>query len=170
MLLRAALVLVAVGLIGSSSGCTDVADPILGEGEGEGEDEDEDKGEGEGCSYIDDVWWLVGCGGTFDEVRQFSPVSPSSTDTCPRYYVLGDAQAETRDEAIAAKGCDGSCVRRLNTAASYVHCGVRAGFECFVDDNPDGCGQMCHFPEGYYPSYEDYVAAHPCPDDPPPGG
>jgi len=109
------------------------------------------------------VWWLVDCNGAFDEVRQYSPLPPLTDADCPPYYELQGALAATRDEAIVAAGCDGSCVRRVDTAGSFRHCGARRGFDCYLDDDGQ-CGRLCRFAEGYYPSVEDFVAANPCPD------
>jgi hypothetical protein len=134
------------------------------EGEGEGEGEAEGEGENPFCQHIDDVYWLVDCSGTFTEVAQFSPLPPLTPEECPVFYRLGEVESDTRDGAIVEAGCDATCVRRLNTAVSYITCeGGRGGFDCYVDDE-EQCGQMCRFPEGFYPSFEDFRAAHPCPE------
>ena len=103
---------------------------------------------------------------SFAEVKQWSPLAPLTADECPVYFELNGVEGADRDAVVVEAGCDASCVRRLNTAGSYISCeGGRAGFDCYLDDD-GSCGQMCRFPEGYFPSFEDYRAANPCPGQP----
>lgn len=95
------------------------------------------------------------------------------TPDCPDYYTLDGNTWETVDYALAGSDCTTECVWRANTAGSFLHCGEKGGYEQF-DDGAEGqtgsnnCPDLylvTHplFPEGWWPSLEEFTAANACP-------
>lgn len=110
------------------------------------------------CGYVavNDV--VVKCGDKFTMLGYFDVVPASST--CPPYWAFaGKGPHPSKEAAIAAEGCDGSCIYLFTTSVTRLYCGKKTGYEVL---KASGCPDVYRFAEGYYPSVEAHDAAFPC--------
>jgi len=125
------------------------------------------------CDYVENAAGelVLGCEDGWETFVEMDAVSEDAS--CPTYYAVGDQVFAAVDDGVAALGCSRACVYRPRYAALFIHCDDRAEAITFEDGgagqtSPAGsCPTLLLFESvaggGWYPSWEAFEAAHPCP-------
>jgi len=124
------------------------------------------------CDYTFLEQYVVDCGGVRVSAVAFS--DPGGNPACPPYYHLLGTEYPTMAQAMAANGCDDTCVYLPFTSVMFLHCDTRAEFFEYRDGGPDQstptgtCDPILYFwsayGSGWYPSLAAFLDENPCPD------
>jgi hypothetical protein len=118
-----------------------------------------------GCNYIDMVPFVVDCGGVFSAGTSWVNVAGTTLE-CPVYYSLLGQNADSEGAVIARAGCSAECVYHASISVDLVFCGHRFGYDQLEAASDAGaCPSIVAVAgAGFYGSFDEYAAKHPCPD------
>jgi hypothetical protein len=150
-----------------------------------------DTGSFQDCPYTPLNQYLVDCGGKWSYVNDFLATffrrpAPPATDLivipisdrpdpsdCPVQYGFNGPEGEDMGQVLAANTCSDTCVYVAQQAVMVLYCGSRGEYITWGQGGPGQTGAAADCPpmieghtvagDGFYPTWEDYQAAHPCP-------
>lgn len=115
------------------------------------------------CEYIDLVPFVARCDGELTSGTSWVNIAGESAE-CPTYYTFNTATGASEVEVIDEAGCSSSCIYHATIAVDLLFCGHRFGYESYEAPDPGACPSLVSVGGGFYSSFDEYAAMHPCPD------
>lgn len=144
------------------------------------------------CPYLSLSQYLVQCGGDWRFVNEYwaqifrRPALDTDADfivipitdqpdpgDCPLQYGFGGPEGEDMGQVLADAQCSDTCVYVAQQAVMVLYCGSRGEYITWGQGGPGQTGSEADCPpmieghtvagDGFYATWEDYQAAHPCP-------